>query len=270
MWDISIHGDWLEREEFTFINGQLYNYKQIWQIFIGNNGENQVAEIPSLDDEKKKFRINYAEHQYTVFESLICLPIIIHDLNNINFQNQLRNKIEYLRVQNLILSFQAHSGRIRDNIEQCYLNILKLSDFLDSEINSFQDIDGSKKIIVEKELTRFSKLYLQRHTFIHGKKVPFRFDEIGSILLPIIRDDKNNDKGWDKMMIWDENTSTEIPIVEYCSTLSYQLIAEANIAFGNLLNRIKDFLTKKNLKMNNPPEKPKPQYVIMPSGSSNR
>ena len=93
-------------------------------------------------------------------------PGIATDMLNIKIVDDETKTIEvnsfedYRRIINQLISFQAYAGRLRDNMEACYLAI---SNPYESKIatNSLEEF------------------YHARHVFIHGKKVPFGIDKDG-------------------------------------------------------------------------------------------
>jgi len=152
-WEISKHGDLLEREHSQFIVEKMEAYGKIWQVFIGNQGGAQMAEIPNISNSLSELRIKFSEMNYTIFESIVCMKRI-HDRHKTVIQvHHLNDSIDLL---NDFIAFMAHVGRARDNA----LNICLL-------------LFGKNETVS----TQLVEWYEQRNSVLHGKKLPFTIED---------------------------------------------------------------------------------------------
>jgi hypothetical protein len=149
------HGDLLERTECEFIESQLPAYEEIWKCFIGHQGNGRMAEIKNISEALNEKRVRFAQHHYTVLESLVLMREIV---DAPLLSNPVHTIKEYYKVLNLIMSFQAHAGRVQDNMKACLKAIAK----------------GSSWDTYRKKLT---DIYSNRNIFLHGRKVPFMLDK---------------------------------------------------------------------------------------------
>ena len=76
--DISKHGDYLEKMEVVFLRERLSAYEQIWSQLIGHDGKGKLPEL-SLLPQAKLIRADFGDRMYTCLESLICMRTVIED-----------------------------------------------------------------------------------------------------------------------------------------------------------------------------------------------
>lgn len=152
-WEISKHGDLLEREHSQFIVEKMEAYGKIWQIFIGNQGGAQMAKISNISNSLSELRIQFSELNYTIFESIVCMKRI-HDRHKAVVEvHKLDDSIDLL---NDFIAFMAHAGRARD-----------------SAMNICQLLFGKNETIS----TQLVEWYEQRNSVLHGKKLPFSIED---------------------------------------------------------------------------------------------
>lgn len=156
---INKHGDLIEKEAFSFIEQKFQNYESVWQIFVGNTGSATMASLPNYDQKK---RANFAENSYTVLESFFILHKI---LESGVFMKEVETFEEYIDYSKSYITFFAYLGRIHDTV-------IKASDILKYKNSTF--------------LSKIHKFYESRNVIIHGKKIPFIFDDLGMIQVPTL------------------------------------------------------------------------------------
>lgn len=148
---LQFEGDTIERNEYAFIEVSIPAYIKIWERFIGNDGMNKIIDLLGEDNEHKQKRILFSQYHYTVFESLILMNRIIDVTEEMKLPAKFRN--DYYDLQNYLICFHSHTGRIRDNIRYMY------NCYCPNESEMFDN--------------NFKKYWLERHIFLHGKKQPF-------------------------------------------------------------------------------------------------
>ena len=104
-------GDYLEQNFKDTIRQLIPNYEKIWGSYIGHDGSGRFINVNGLTVEENSKREKFAEHFYTCMESIICMNYIAKNLTD----TYLTQPTEYLNILNSFMSFQAHSGRVRDN-----------------------------------------------------------------------------------------------------------------------------------------------------------
>jgi hypothetical protein len=173
------HGDILEREGAQLIADKFPNYEFVWQIYIGNKGNNSMAEMPNYPDPIK--RKHFAENSYTVLESVI---IIDHILKEPIFYQALNNFSDCIEFNKAFITVFALLGRIHDTV-------IKASDALKYNNANFKE--------------SIHKFYEARSIVMHGKKVPLIFDDIGLAQIPFLKTKIMNGIAWDdKHSLWSE------------------------------------------------------------------
>ena len=65
------HGDALERAYSDFLAERLPSYERIWQDFIGNDGNAQLPELPSLSTALQLRRVQISQFTYSAIESVV-------------------------------------------------------------------------------------------------------------------------------------------------------------------------------------------------------
>ena len=220
MLDIAAHGDILERSYSTFIRENITAYEEIWKRYIGNDGTAHIIDLPALTEEEKKKRKLFSQYHYSLLESVICLKRIVE--TKLSFSPV--NIEEYLDMITLFLAFQAHAGRIRDCIKEMG-NQFKMP-------NLHSHLDD---------------LYQQRNTTLHGCKLPFKIID-GSISIPLIKGVDEDPSKWNDTLTWDEAEKLDFKPIKDCLSDTYlQLLPVVNRCLYQLLEKIKEFVSKKNI-----------------------
>jgi hypothetical protein len=191
-YSVKNHGDWLEKQASEFINKNLPAYELIWKNFIGHQGNGHIAEMLNISPDEDSLRINFSQHHYTILESLYFMQCIVDD---ISITNKVNSFDEYRRIIDQIMAYQAYSGRLRDNMEQCFIIIAN-----QNEANSATE--------------RLSTFYQERHVFIHGRKVPFAFDEDKLFKIAPIKITTTSSSGYGKGMPWESINTEETKYLE--------------------------------------------------------
>lgn len=152
-WEISKHGDLLEREHSQFIAEKMEAYGEVWQVFIGNQGGAQMAKLLNVSNSLSALRIQFSELNYTIFESIVCMKRIYDRHKAVVEVHKLDDSIDLL---NDFIAFMAHAGRARDNA----MNICQL-------------LFGKNETVS----TQLVEWYEQRNSVLHGKKLPFSIED---------------------------------------------------------------------------------------------
>jgi hypothetical protein len=79
-YDVSRHGDSLEKFASNFIRNRFPNYELVWKSFIGNKGNQTMANIPKYLDNKK--RRNRALHKELFGNDLSVLHLVYAELTH--------------------------------------------------------------------------------------------------------------------------------------------------------------------------------------------
>jgi hypothetical protein len=226
VYSISKNGDWLEKEAADFIKINIPSYELIWRIFIGNTGNAKIAKMAGIKPHIEEKRVNFSQHLYTILESLYFMQKIREDESDLK---QILGFNDYRKALNQLISFQAYSGRLRDNIISCFLAI------------------GSKQNIKKIE-NRFEKFYHSRNIFVHGRKVPLSMDRDKLFRIAKVKDFTTSIVGFGMEMPW-ENISTDetIYIEDAYSNSMNELIPIVEKTLSNLLVDVKRFNSKYNL-----------------------
>jgi hypothetical protein len=229
---VSKDGDWLEQKAADFIISSIPAYEIIWQNFIGNIGNATMAEIKGISHDDEKMRKDFSEHHYTILESLYFMQLIIDDETKTKEVNSFE---DYRRVINQIMSFQAYAGRLRDNMEACYLSIS----------NSYESKCATDSL---------EEFYHVRHVFIHGKKVPFGIDKDGLFKISQVKKNKLSNDGFGLESGWNDVTKDDLV---YAEDLMKEAMEGLKPLVNNLLNRLysshlKGFMQKRGLMITPP------------------
>ena len=220
MLDIAVHGDILEKNYALFIRAYIPAYEQIWMRYIGNDGTAQMMNLPALTEEENKRRKLFSQYHYSLLESSVCLKRIVE--TKLFFLPETLD--EYLDLTSLFLSFQAHTGRIRDCIKKMgeQFTLIDLYDKLDN-------------------------FYKQRNESLHGCKIPFMIID-GFISIPHIKGTDEDPLKWHDTLTWDEAEKLNFkPINDYMSVTFSQLLPVVNSCLYQLFEKIKEFVSKKNI-----------------------
>lgn len=228
---LKLNGDLLERKAASFIQTHLNNYEILWAIFIGNDGTNTIAKMPSISNELQINRKLFSQHHYTVLESLYFMHLIAEDEKNSSGVSSFN---DYRKTMNNLIAFFAYTGRLRDNIEKCF-SILG---------------EGNKQ---NKAMDKLNEFYYQRHIIIHGTKIPYRIDELTLFQIPQLRREKSSNAGFDQSEIWN-NLSAEayVFLSEEMSILVTELCPKVNSLIGDMLGLVKRIITSSNLSLAEP------------------
>lgn len=228
-YNLKEHGDHLEKKYYDFIQINLPTYELVWKLYIGNKGDDTKADITNYSPDRDKKRQQFSEYSYTILQSVIALNRLTESsFLEQKFENQTD---EILDLQNFLLLFFTHLGRINDNVNaasSCLLNI------------------DSKKLsgILEE-------FYYQRHILVHGQMIPMIFGEDRKVLLPILNKNKRTSLGWDhKKNNWDDITF--LPTENFTTTiyqLYWDLIPKLKEIFGEFKNKINEELVKGNFSL---------------------
>lgn len=214
--DISKHGDWVEQKYASFIKGQLDAYEKIWQIYIGNDGNAHMCGMENISEEDNKRRQKFAEHHYTCLENLLCMQQISDKLQDWRVQNV----EDLLEIATQFIAFEAHCGRVRDSMkDMCYLLLRKGRD-------------------CDKQVALLDNYYEQRHTVLHGKKLPFGVLE-GVVRMPEPGGKVPTKSDWYSGKSWDDVQESDLnSLPDYCSRTLIGLAKNVNQILYNLYGTI--------------------------------
>jgi len=244
-YDIKIHGDSLEKEFYEFINTNFSTYTKVWQLYIGNRGNNIKASIEGYPTDRDQKRQEFSEHTYTILQSVVVLSRLT--TNEIFEKARLNNIHEVLDLQDCLLLFFTHLGRIRDNTvaaSKCLLN---------SQPNDIANV--------------LEEFYHKRHILVHGKMLPILFHSNGNISIPLLSRSTEDQAGWNhKFHNWRDlgflpTEHLSLTIVQ----LFYELLAKLNHIFGQFEKSIASELKAGRYELKFEIESP--SYTMMPSGS---
>lgn len=226
-YNIKNHGDILERTYSDFIMKNFPTYEKVWQLYIGNIGNDSKAEIQNYPADRDVKRQAFSEHTYTVLQSVI---LIFRLLEKKCFDKIKSLSIEEkLELQNNILLFFAHIGRIRDNVKAaatCLLNI---------DIKELEE--------------RFDEFWHKRHIPIHGRILPIVYKENGDLEMPVLSKNDEDPAGWNhKINNWPDILSMPIKsIKETTNELFWQMMPLLVDTFGKFEKSISKELSQKEL-----------------------
>ncbi|QJW89869.1 hypothetical protein HNV11_11020 [Spirosoma taeanense] len=203
-YNVQDHGDLLEKEATMLIRSYFPYYESVWSIFIGNKGNESIADLPNYPDEKK--RKHFAENSYTVLESFFMTHNI---LESKILEQSITTFNSYIEFNKAFITAFALLGRIHDTA-------IKASDALDYDNRKF--------------IESIHKFYEARSIVIHGKKVPLLFDDLGLLKIPFLKTSIISGAAWDdNQYLWNDATDMNI---EYASDkltdFFFQLICLVN------------------------------------------
>lgn len=231
-WNLKDHGEKLEQEAAELVTTKIHFYEQIWSIFIGHKGNGQMADAQVASPEADRKRKSFAEHHYTILESIFLMYKIAKKegeiLKELDFE-------EYCMLMNNLIAFYAHCGRIRDNFLQCYT------------------IMGYPKRAPDPTFN-IKSFWEERHSVLHGKKIPLSIDENGLYLMPILKN-SNNNVGWDEKATWDSVAKSDrVYISDSMMNVLNHLLPEINEMFSDLYVYVLLFIDENKIELN-PPSK---------------
>jgi hypothetical protein len=220
-WNIRIHGDNIEIKYIDFIQDNIPYYSLIWELYIGNDGSNQLAEIKNISEIDNHNRLIFALCNYTCFESLLLIKsIVVEETRDKDYDG-------YLKLLNNHLAFQANMGRIRDNVRKiCYT--LNLPD------NILHD---------------FEVFWEHRNNTLHEFKLPYSF--IDSEFVTIIPDDETIRELYQIRY----NTYTDLKFrfaSEYYKNSYNDLLIKYNGFLAITYNKIKELMKSKKYSLSDP------------------
>jgi uncharacterized protein YkvS len=226
------NGDALEKAYSNFINDNFKTYEIVWQNYIGNDGNNVIATIIGYDSERNKKRKEFSEHTYTILQSIILLKRLVEKYEGLDIS--IKSIEDILDFQDLLMLFFGHVGRINDN-----LNIAELC-----LINKFS----------KESTTSLNSIYHKRHLIIHGKTLPFIFDETGNVLIPVLGTNTNDRSGWyHKQNSWDDINNLKSETIEITIKDIYiNLLQKLNHIFGLFNKDILNELEQSDLQIDYP------------------
>lgn len=206
------HGDLLEQEYSDFIQQNFKTYESVWKLYIGNKGDNTKADIPNFPIENDIKRESFSQHTYTILQSVILLSRLKD--NSIFSKVTLHNIEEVLDLQDTLLLFFTHFGRIRDNVR-----------------------DASKclfKAPVSEITNQLEEFYHKRHILVHGKMIPLLITSDNNISIPILSKSTEDQSGWNhKFHTWSDAGSLPTENIGVTITQLYsELLAKLIHIFG--------------------------------------
>ena len=207
-YNVQNHGDFLEKEATSLIRNHFPYYEKVWNIYIGNRGNESIATIPNYTNEKK--RKHFAENSYTVLESFFMIHNI---LESKIFEQSITTFESYIEFNKAFITVFALLGRIHDTS-------IKASDTLGYNNRNFKD--------------SIHKFYEARSIVIHGKKVPLLFDNLGLLKIPFLKTNIIKGNAWDdNHYVWNdvENMNTEYA-ADKLTDFYYQLLNLINIEYA--------------------------------------
>lgn len=238
------HGDLLERKECYFIESHLPAYEEIWKRYIGHQGNGRMAEMKNISEALNEQRAQFAQHHYTVLESLVLMREIVDDPL---LSSPVHSIIQYYKILNLIMSFQAHAGRVRDNLKNCY-DAMGMARPWDKAKEQLQD------------------LWHSRNIFIHGCKVPFMLDEDRLFKSADTSKSSTDTYGYKMDGLWKTKSVTEMTYLHDQLSQAYnELTYTTNNLLEQILSHIKSLISSNSLHINPPNKEAYPKYHISSS-----
>ena len=155
-WDISLHGDDLERRESTFILSMIPAYAQIWERFIGRQPDGAAAELlfsstsSSFDPAGFQLtRLRYAQHHYSILASFDGMRRGMEETLSPSIDDAIDS----------VMLFHAYMGRVRDALKRA------------------GDTIGVAEEMPRLEWWRkIQAVYAQRSVIIHGPHPPLLYN----------------------------------------------------------------------------------------------
>lgn len=263
-WNIKIHGDKLEMEFADFISSEMSYYKQVWELYIGNNGtenEAKIADIPGLTENEAKKRIKFSEFHYTCLESIVCMNAIVEKSKEYSVESISK----YINILNDYIAYGAHIGRLRDNLKMLWALLLNYDL---SRIVPFYNLSNSEKRTMKNKLSSFEDYYEKRCIVVHGKKLPFSISENNKFLS--VKAIKLNNSTFNANWLWNDMTNTDIADVSSYFEETFKDIVK--IANDTILKEIHDEIKNTIMtgkQMERPIERNIDNYDTQISGSLN-
>jgi hypothetical protein len=216
------HGDSLEKEYADFISTYFNSYEVVWKLYIGNRGNNTRATIKGYPASREIKRENFSENTYTILQSVICLYRITQ--REVFKKSSAVETNDVLDLQDALISFFAHLGRIRDNAIQASECLLNINTNMPVEI--------------------FAEFYHKRHIVVHGKMLPIVFTQNGEVLIPSLGKDTTDRAGWNhKYDNWSNVVDYSIEIAGVTlENLFQNLMVKINKLFSEFKKKIKEEL----------------------------
>jgi hypothetical protein len=248
-WTLKEHGDWLEKQAADFITYNIPAYEQTWKLFIGHQGNGIIANLEgNIPPEDEKMRRDFAQHHYTILESLFLMQRASEDEEI----RPVKSFEDYRATVNNIMLFQAYAGRLRDNFHKC-----------------FSVLFGSGSTKPDESVAKLSTFYNSRHVFIHGRKVPFNRDELGLISMPKIKTSDLDHKGYGSEMLWEQAENLEFQYnADYMKESMSELCALSQGLLQNLLDAVKALIIDHGWKLESPAQFVFSKNYTPPSGST--
>ena len=245
LYTINKHGDWLEQHASDFIISNIPAYELIWQNFIGHQGNGSMAVMNNITEEDEEIRQHFSQHHYTILESIYFMQLIVLDESN---TKQIQSFNDYRKVINQLMSYQAYSGRLRDNMEKCFSLIAPATE-------------------AKKATDKLDSFYHQRHVFIHGRKVPFLIDVDNLFKIAPIKNDTSSRIGFGLEMPWETISAEDMLYMEDALNKSIEELKPlVQNLLSNLFEYVKNFISSRNLVIKNPVQLQYHQSLI--SGST--
>jgi hypothetical protein len=232
------HGDVLERTYSEFITINFPSYSQIWSEYIGNDGSATLLPATGLNQKEQSDREYFSQYHYTIAESMICMQEIIDQINKL----EIKEVKSYLSINNLFLAFQAHTGRVRD----CLNNIGYIFNLHDLS----KDLDD---------------LYRKRNNALHGCKIPFMIID-GFVMLPDIQGDDQSGNKWNDKKLWsdvDLDDSNSSFLNDFLETSFRDIVAGTQSGLSRLYTEVHKFVKEKGFVLSPGSDE---SYSINPSG----
>lgn len=229
MYNLKDHGDKLEKLYHEFITEQISTYENVWRTYIGNRGNDTRAIITNYPKDREEKRISFSEHTYTVLQSVILLKRLIESKS---FElTGVPPLDDQLKLQNDILLFFTHIGRINDNLlaaSSCLLG------------SSFSKIEKS-----------FAILYHKRHIPVHGRVLPIIYIPDSVPQIPTFSVSTTDKLGWyHKTNNWPDVFDLPKQSVNEATTkLYWELLSLVKEAFGLFEKSINEELTNGDFKL---------------------
>jgi hypothetical protein len=241
---VRFHDDLLEKHDCDFIGSNFPDYEEVWKRFIGHRGDGRMAEMQNITKQLNEKRVKFALHHYIVFESLVLMHEIVDDhllsypVNNIP---------EFYKILNLIVAFQAHAGRVKDNMKACLKSILCASKW-----NRYEK--------------KFAGFYTNRNTFLHGRKVPFMLDKDSIFRTTVTNNHSKRRNGTKQDANWESIPLTSMSLIH--NQVSDDFVNSGKIVnefLDELNNLVGKIISNNNLEIFNSKEKAYPQAHISSS-----
>jgi len=242
-WNLKIHGDKLEIEFSELITADLSYYKKIWELYIGNNGtinKAQIAEIQGISVFENDKRIKFSEFHYTCLESIICMKAIVVKSKNYIVGSM----IEYISILNDYIAYGAHIGRLRDNLKMLWAVLLNYDL---NRIVPYNNLNSADKATLKSKILSFEDYYIKRCIIVHGKKLPFSISENNKMLS--LKSIKLNYSTINSNFLWNDLTNTDLEDIKCFFNETYKniLYITNNEILKNVYNELNNFMIGKQL-----------------------